>query len=143
MDVVLDFAVEALRASKESEVYMVMAGCSEHVIRLRDFEGTTTGLARALSRGDIKVERGSLRDVVRALHGGVTLYYLHESGRWIGDVDVPPARVGFIVGDQDGLSVQDEDMLDAFGVPRLSLGRRPYLSWFIPVILSSILKPRW
>ncbi len=143
MDVVLDFAVEALRASKEAEVYIVMAGCGEYLVHIRGFEATTTELARALSTGNIRIERGSLRDVLRALQGrGVPLYYLHESGRWIGDVDVPRDSVGFIVGDQDGLSVEDEDMLGSFGIPRLSLGRRPYLSWFIAVILSSILQRR-
>ncbi len=143
MDVVLDFAVEALRANRLAEVYLLMSGCGEHLVRLRGIEATTTELAKNLAAGRVHIERGGLRDVLRALLGaGVSLYYLHEDGKWIGHVDLPKGAIGFIVGDQDGLSHRDEYLLDALRIPRLSLGRRPYLSWFVAVILSFVLSRR-
>lgn len=131
-DVLLDFALEALRGGAE-RVYIVL--CDEEVVELA---GTPAASARELA-GEIqrhKRYRGSLRGIVSGWRGPV--YYLHESG-----VDVSRVRMGrdslIVVGDHDGLSRGDEEFLRGRAL-WVSIGPKPYLSWFCAAYMAARLR---
>ena len=77
--------------------------------------------------------------ILELLSNGVKLYYLHEDGVPIKEVLPEMTKlknVGFIVGDQDGLKIQDEKLLDELNIKRVSLGSIPYLSWYCVVLIN-------
>lgn len=127
LDVVLDFALEALRAGAV-EVHILL--CDGTAYRLRGPPpDDAVSMARALASSQpLKADLASLLALFDVV------YYLHEEGVDISEV---PLRSGalFVVGDQDGLSPEDEALLRRKAV-WVSLGRLPYLSWICPVYLA-------
>jgi Uncharacterized conserved protein len=103
-DVLLDFALEALRAGA-SRVYL--AFCDGVVVEV---ERTSARSAKELA-GELPHMRryaASLRDVAGTWRGPV--FYLHESGTDIDRVTIPRDSL-IVVGDQDGLAPEDEEFL--------------------------------
>lgn len=121
-DVLLDFALEALRAGA-TRVYI--AFCDDVVVEIeRSSAKNSKELARELLGA--KRFKASLKEVVASWRGPV--YYLHESGIDIDRVEIPKDAL-IVVGDQDGLSREDEEFLRGRAV-WVSIGPLPYLSWF-------------
>lgn len=127
LDVVLDFALESLRAGAE-DVYLLL--CDGSAYRLSGPPPEDAGaLARALAGA--QPQRADLQSLLAPFRH---VYYLHEEGVDIAEVQL--RRDGlFVVGDQDGLSPQDESLLRRRAL-WISLGRTPYISWFCPVYLA-------
>ncbi|AEA12661.1 hypothetical protein TUZN_1182 [Thermoproteus uzoniensis 768-20] len=121
-DVLLDFALEALRAGA-SRVYLTF--CDGVVVEV---EQTSARSARELARELPNMRRyeASLRDIVGRWAGPV--FYLHESGIDIDRASIPRDSL-IVVGDQDGLSQEDEEFLRGRAT-WVSIGPLPYLSWF-------------
>lgn len=131
-DVLLDFALEALRGGAE-RVYIVL--CDEEVVEV---ERTSAKSARELAAEVARAKRyrGSLKEIVSQWRGPV--YYLHERG-----VDISKVEIGrgslIVVGDHDGLSQADEEFLAKRAV-WVSLGPRPYLSWFCAAYVAAYMR---
>lgn len=121
-DVLLDFALEALRAGA-SKVYL--AFCDGVVVEV---ERTSARSAKELAGELPRMRRyaASLRDVAGTWRGPV--FYLHESGTDIDRVSIPRDSL-IVVGDQDGLAPEDEEFLRGRAT-WVSIGPLPYLSWF-------------
>ncbi|RLE80758.1 MAG: hypothetical protein DRJ51_05190 [Thermoprotei archaeon] len=67
-----------------------------------------------------------IKDLIRE---GYKLYYMHEKGKLIDCSYLRnPAKVGFILGDQQGLNTADERALKSMQIEMLSLGRTAYLT---------------
>ncbi len=148
LDVILDFIIESLNlrnsVRRDVIVYAVLAGCEEYIIEisgkdLRRPIHSEYELLNLIVSGKLKMWREGFQVLLqRLLSNGVKLYYLHEKGepiskfRFVGDV-------GFIIGDQDGLTTSDEKIIDDLGIPWISLNSIPYLSWYCSVIINALL----
>lgn len=131
-DVLLDFALEALRAGA-ARVYLVF--CDDVVVEV---ERTRARSARELARelAGMRRYRSSLREIVGGWKGPV--YYLHESGVDIDEVEITRDSL-VVVGDQDGLSKDDEEFLRGRSI-WVSIGPLPYLSWTCAVYVARRIK---
>ena len=71
---------------------------------------------------------------------GYNIYYLHEAGADIRETNiVPPAA--FVLGDHIGLTREDEALLEAEGIGRVSLGPLPYFtSHCVVLVCEEILR---
>lgn len=75
------------------------------------------------------VRKGLERLVKDLARGGARLYYLHEKGEPVDELPLPTSgQVCFILGDQAGLSPNNEKFLEELKVERVSLGPKVYLS---------------
>ena len=91
--------------------------------------------------GNVTLKRESFEQAVRGIRKPKRqLFYLHENG-----VDVESLReidlnqAGFILGDQVGLDSASERLLDSFGIQRVSIGPRSYLSSSCILFVNSFL----
>ena len=134
-DVVVDFVVEALRAGADG-VYAVL--CRGEVIFVPR-GADVAGYDDAAKLKKYLVSRGGLRHILERFRGRIV--YLVEDGTDIAKVGVSRGYL-YVVGDQDGLSREDESLLDEYGATRVSIGPLPYLSWFCPVFVSWFIKSR-
>lgn len=127
-DVLLDFALEALRAGAV-KVYLLF--CDDVVVEV---ERARARSARELAQELLGLKRykSSLRELVASWRGPV--YYLHESGVDIDEVEITRDSL-IIVGDQDGLSREDEEFLRG-KAKWVSIGPLPYLSWTCAVYVA-------
>ena len=134
-DVVVDFVVESLRAGAEG-VYAVL--CRGEVIYVPRGAGIA-GYGDADKLRKYLVGRGGLKYALDRFRGRIV--YLVEDG-----VDIVQIRLDkdslFVIGDQDGLSSDDEVLLGEYGATRVSIGPLPYVSWFCPVFVSWFLRSR-
>ncbi len=87
------------------------------------------------------LRRGSFEQVVRVLHRSKRrIFYLHEGGKDLESLrDRSFEEIGFILGDQIGLSAESEKLLDSMRVPRISIGPRSYLSSSCIIFINSLL----
>ncbi|ASJ09330.1 tRNA (pseudouridine(54)-N(1))-methyltransferase TrmY [Thermococcus siculi] len=74
----------------------------------------------------IYVSNLSFEDIIRRTLRGATLYYLHEEGEPIEEVQFP-SNVAFVLGDHEGLSGEDEAFLKGIA-QKISVGRKSYLA---------------
>lgn len=148
LDVILDFIIESLNlrndVRRDVTVYALLAGCEEYVMEvsgkdLRRPIHSEYELLNLIASRKLKIWRENFQNLLqRLLSNGVKLYYLHERGepvskfRFIGSV-------GFIIGDQDGLTASDEKIINDLGIPWISLNSIPYLSWYCSVIINALL----
>ncbi|MGQ4910866.1 MAG: hypothetical protein ACP6KW_01730 [Candidatus Thorarchaeota archaeon] len=89
----------------------------------------------------IHVERMNLDDLLTKMlnQKNSHLYVLHEEGVPLESVEMPIEgfQNSFMLGDHRGFDSQTEERIDRYGLKRLSLGRRSYLSSHcIAVIIS-------
>lgn len=153
-DVVLDFIIEAFITRegirKDIIVYVILDGCKPcKVIEVRpDYLSnikisTENSLVKLFLEKKLPVYEMCLRELIEYLKSqGIRIYYLHEEGRFIKDAEIENDDVAFIIGDQDGLTIDDEKIIDSFNIPRISLGKLPYLSWFCISIVNYYLDSR-
>lgn len=88
-----------------------------------------------------EILRLGFKEAVNELRSaGYNVYYLHEAGRDIREFDVKlPAA--FVLGDHIGLTKEDEALLEAEGVSKISLGPFPYFtSHCIVIVCEEILR---
>lgn len=113
-------------------VYLVF--CDDVVVEVDEIKARSAR-ELALELLNKRRYRGSLKDVVEAWRGPV--FYLHERGVDIDRADIGPDSL-VVVGDQDGLSRDDEEYLRTKAT-WVSLGPAPYLSWFCaPYVMFKI-----
>ncbi|RLE53064.1 MAG: tRNA (pseudouridine(54)-N(1))-methyltransferase TrmY [Candidatus Methanomethylicota archaeon] len=74
------------------------------------------------------MDMGFEKLVRKLLTEGVKLYYLHEKGVSLEKVDVRVKCLGFILGDQLGLSREEEGFLENLGIEKVCIGPKVYLS---------------
>ena len=88
----------------------------------------------------ISVYRADLKNILKKLlENQVKMYYLHERGKNIDCSIFNHDRVGFILGDQRGLLPSDEKVLEKYSVPKISLGKKSYLSSYCILVLNFLL----
>ncbi len=142
-DVVLDFILECLYTSSEArrdtKIYIVLAGCRPVKTILVDgveipyFENERELLEYMLKNSksgihvlDIDFEK--LLDML--ISEGYRLYCLYEYGVDIDSVDIECRDIAFIIGDQDGFTQEDLQVMKSRNIEFISIGPIPYLSWF-------------
>jgi tRNA (pseudouridine54-N1)-methyltransferase len=77
----------------------------------------------------VSIERKSFAELLCSVLASNALHYLCEEGEDIRTADVDMKRDNvFVLGDQQGLTVQDEEILEKLGAKRISLGSLSYLS---------------
>jgi len=150
MDTVLDFALESIRSSPTPViVYAVLAGCREVTVKFSKPLGVRSSLElarklenvrRGLEEPGIEVLDVGWAELISNLRRRYSVYYLREDGESFERVVNGVDDLAFVVGDQCGLSKEDEEALR--GVPVVSLGKVPYLSWYCPVIVNYLLEIR-
>ena len=88
-----------------------------------------------------EVLRLGFKEAVNELRStGYNVYYLHEAGRDIREFNVKPPAA-FVLGDHIGLTREDEALLEAEGVRKISLGPFPYFtSHCIIIVCEEILR---
>ncbi|MCS7096909.1 MAG: tRNA (pseudouridine(54)-N(1))-methyltransferase TrmY [Candidatus Methanomethylicia archaeon] len=90
------------------------------------------------------IHKMGFKDIIEKLvKGNVKLIYMHENGILIDEFKFDlNSNYCFIIGDQFGLDLSSEKYLEFIGVPKISLGRVPYLSsqciWLINNFLDEI-----
>ena len=94
------------------------------------YEGYESGKEYVvLSWEGVSIEKKSFSELIQSHLTKAELYYLHESGQDIRDIKFDFERDStFILGDQKGLSFEEEGMLDGLNVKRISVGPVSYLS---------------
>jgi len=89
------------------------------------------------------ISNKTFEDVVRLTLKDSTLYYLHEDGKPIEEVPFR-GNVAFILGDHEGLSVEDERFLEGIA-EKVSVGRKSYLAShvvaYVNIFLDSLTPP--
>ncbi|ACB40290.1 tRNA (pseudouridine-N1)-methyltransferase [Pyrobaculum neutrophilum] len=126
-DVLIDFAVEALRGGAREVYIMLCDGTTYHLVS--PHKGRSREIASwLLSTQALKTD---LRSVVNSYR---RVYYLHERGRDISEVPLEGDAL-YVFGDHDGLSSEDEAFLAKHAV-WISLGPTPYMSWQAAVYVA-------
>ncbi len=149
-DVVLDFVLECLFLRKsprtDTVIYAVLDGCSP--CRILKFTAADFSYKRVESENDvlrlvlerkIEVLEMGFRDFLRMLKSqGFELVCLIEDGDPIEKhIDkLCRENVAFIVGDQDGFTHEDLEVLRQEVSTFVSIGPIPYLSWFCCVYVN-------
>ncbi|MEM2109609.1 MAG: hypothetical protein QW327_03890 [Candidatus Odinarchaeota archaeon] len=79
----------------------------------------------------------SFKDVISCPAPGRKIYYLHGNGRLISDFKLEACEnIAFIVGDNNGLTMEQENFLEELGVQKLSLGPVEYLTSQCMILLQ-------
>lgn len=87
-----------------------------------------TGFESAGLPDGIVSEPLSFEDVVQSLKPTTILYYMHKNGRLLSNFLFKNVNTAFILGDCDGLTGEQERILEDYGVQKLSLGSVEYLT---------------
>ncbi len=149
-DVVLDFVLECLfdrdHPRDDIKILTVLEGCSS--CKVLEFSSSIIKvkvesekeLINLIVRSLIPVREESFESLLSELkREGYKLICLHESGRPVSPEDLPCSKVVFIIGDQDGFTSKDEDVMRKLGVDFISIGPISYLSWFCCVYVNYLL----
>ncbi|MCD6373147.1 MAG: tRNA (pseudouridine(54)-N(1))-methyltransferase TrmY [Thermococcus sp.] len=89
------------------------------------------------------ISNRTFEDVIRLTLKNSTLYYLHEEGKPVKDVQFS-GNVAFVLGDHKGLDAEDEAFLDGIA-ERVSVGEKSYLASHVVaytnILLDSLPSP--
>jgi len=84
----------------------------------------------------VRIMKMGFRELIlKLIRKGYQLIYLHEKGAPINTMRITN-NSAFIVGDQDGLSSDDEEFLRHIGAKWVSLGTHSYMAWQCAVIIN-------
>ena len=152
-DVVLDFVLECLfdRYGPRDDVTVmaVLDGCSP--TKIIEVSSSTvkykieseSEILDLILKSQVVVKEESFEKLLcRLRREGYVIMCLHEQGtplRSLNPRELLHEKIAFVIGDQDGFTSRDEQILHKTNVKFISIGPVSYLSWFCCVYMNYVL----